>query len=47
MKQKLGIAGAVMEKPEFLILDEPANALDKEGIEHLKRLYRKRRNEVR
>ena len=47
MKQKLGIAGAVMEKPEFLILDEPANALDKEGIERLKRLYRKRRNEVR
>ena len=38
MKQKLGIAGAVMEKPEFLILDEPANALDKEGIEHLKKI---------
>lgn len=38
MKQKLGIAGAVMEKPEFLILDEPANALDKEGIERLKKI---------
>lgn len=38
MKQKLGIAGAVMEKPELLILDEPANALDKEGIEHLKKI---------
>ena len=38
MKQKLGIAGADMEKPEFLILDEPANALDKEGIERLKKI---------
>lgn len=38
MKQKLGIAGAVMEKPELLILDEPANALDKEGIERLKKI---------
>lgn len=38
MKQKLGIAGAVMEKPGFLILDEPANALDKEGIERLKKI---------
>ena len=27
-----------MEKPEFLILDEPANALDKEGIERLKKI---------
>ncbi len=38
MKQKLGIAGAVMEKPKLLILDEPANALDEEGIERLKRI---------
>lgn len=38
MKQKLGIAGAVMEKPELLILDEPANALDEEGIDRLKRI---------
>lgn len=38
MKQKLGIAGAVMEKPELLILDEPANALDKEGIARLKKI---------
>ena len=38
MKQKLGIAGAVMEKPELLILDEPANALDEEGIERLKKI---------
>ena len=32
MKQKLGIACAVMEQPELLILDEPFNALDKDGI---------------
>ena len=28
MKQKLGIAAAIMEKPELIILDEPSNALD-------------------
>lgn len=33
MKQRLGIAQAIMEKPKFLILDEPMNALDEEGVE--------------
>lgn len=32
MKQKLGIALAIMQSPEFLILDEPINGLDPEGI---------------
>ncbi len=32
MKQKLGIACAVMEKPDIVILDEPVNAVDEEGI---------------
>ena len=32
MKQRLGIAQAIMEKPELLILDEPMNSLDEEGI---------------
>lgn len=32
MKQRLGIAAAIMENPEILILDEPTNALDEEGI---------------
>lgn len=31
MKQKLGIAAAIMEKPELLILDEPTNALDEKS----------------
>ncbi|MBD5134516.1 MAG: ATP-binding cassette domain-containing protein [Lachnospiraceae bacterium] len=35
MKQRLGIAAAIMEKPRILILDEPTNALDKEGVELL------------
>lgn len=31
MKQKLGIAAAIMERPELVILDEPANALDEKS----------------
>ena len=33
MKQRLGIAGAVMEKPDILVLDEPTNALDVSGVQ--------------
>lgn len=36
MKQKLGLACAIMEKPELLILDEPFNALDEKGIAVIK-----------
>lgn len=32
MKQRLGIASAIMEKPQILILDEPLNALDTDGV---------------
>lgn len=32
MKQRLGIAAAVMENPKLLILDEPLNALDTDGV---------------
>jgi len=31
MKQRLGIAAAIMEKPDLLVLDEPFNALDEDG----------------
>lgn len=33
MKQRLALAQAIMEKPDILILDEPSNALDSEGVE--------------
>lgn len=32
MKQRLGIAAAIMEKPDILVLDEPTNALDDSGV---------------
>ena len=38
MKQRLGIAAAIMEKPKLLVLDEPTNALDEAGVEILKRV---------
>ena len=41
MKQRLGIAAAVMEKPEIVILDEPTNSLDSEGVEMVKSLVQR------
>ncbi len=32
MKQRLGIAAAIMEKPDIILLDEPTNSLDEDGI---------------
>lgn len=32
MRQRLGLAQAIMENPDILILDEPTNALDKDGV---------------
>lgn len=36
MRQRLGIAQAIMEKPEILILDEPMNGLDKHGVKEIR-----------
>ncbi len=38
MKQKLGIAQAIMEYPQLLILDEPTNSLDQESVENIQKL---------
>lgn len=38
MKQKLGIACAVMEKPDVIILDEPINAIDEDGVKVIREL---------
>ncbi len=41
MRQRLGIAQAILHKPNLLILDEPTNGLDPEGIKQLRDLLKK------
>lgn len=38
MKQKVGIAQAIMEKPEIIILDEPMNGLDLESVNNIRNI---------
>lgn len=38
MRQRLGIAQAIMENPHILILDEPMNGLDKRGVEDIRKI---------
>lgn len=37
MRQRLGLAQAIMENPDLLILDEPMNGLDKDGVEDMRK----------
>ncbi|MCI8771990.1 MAG: ATP-binding cassette domain-containing protein [Lachnospiraceae bacterium] len=41
MRQRLGIAQAIMENPDVLVLDEPMNGLDESGVEEMRKLFLK------
>lgn len=45
MRQRLGIAQAIMEGQDILILDEPMNGLDQEGIADMRKLFLKLKSE--
>ena len=45
MKQKLGIANAIMGEPDIIILDEPINALDEESVKKIKKVLEIRDND--
>lgn len=45
MKQRLGIAQAIMENPSLLILDEPFNGLDNRGCHEIRSLLERLRND--
>lgn len=44
MKQRLGIAQALMENPDIIILDEPMNGLDREGVGNIRDVLRNLRD---
>ena len=44
MKQRLGIAAAIMEHPTILLLDEPTNSLDESGVELVRQIVREERS---
>ena len=47
MRQRLGIAGALLSKPEIMVLDEPVNGLDPEGIIEIRELLKRLNEEYR
>lgn len=44
MRQRLGLAQAIMEDPDILILDEPMNGLDNQGVEDMRKLLMEERD---
>ena len=44
MRQRLGIAQALMENPDIIILDEPMNALDNVGVDEIRQVILKMRD---
>ena len=47
MKQRLGIAAAILGSPDIILLDEPINAIDGEGVEEIRSLILSLKNERR
>lgn len=45
MRQRLGIAQAIMEDPQILLLDEPLNGLDNEGVEEMRNVLLKQKDQ--
>lgn len=47
MRQRLGIAAAIMGKPDVILLDEPINAIDEDGVSEIRDLVRRLSGEDR
>lgn len=45
MRQRLGIAQAIMEQPHILLLDEPMNGLDNQGVQDVRKLLKQLREQ--
>ncbi len=47
MKQRLGIAAAIMEQPDIVLLDEPINAIDEKGVQSIRDMLRSMKSDNR